>query len=205
MQKNCLTCEESFYVSPSREHIKNCSYECNKVWRKQNMKQPQDCLCGCGDKVKSIRSKYIFGHSPQPKVRSGLFKKGHKQVFFRHSDESKVKMSKAQLGRESTYKGERHWNWKGGVDSGERKERVRFHKYFRPKVLQRDNYTCQICDAYGAELQVDHIKKWSEYPELRFELSNCRTVCKSCHYYLTYKRKMPKGIAWGKNLSRRIG
>lgn len=46
-------------------------------------------------------------------------------------------------------------------------------------VRERDNFTCQICGCHGHI--ADHIKKFSEYPELRFELSNGRTLCKRCH------------------------
>lgn len=212
MDKNCLTCTESFYVSPSRSHIKNCSYICNKVWRKtqqdKRLSLTKDCQCGCGSTIKAYNGsrelKYKFGHQPQPKVRGGLFKKGHQQVFFKHTDESKKKMSNAQLGRESQYKGNKHWNWKGGRTTEDRAERARFHKYFRVKVMQRDNYTCQVCDNYGVEVQVDHIKSWADNPTLRFDLNNCRTLCTPCHYYLTYKKKMPRGITWGRNLGRRI-
>lgn len=28
---------------------------------------------------------------------------------------------------------------------------------------------------------MDHIKEWCNYPELRFEPINCRTLCKDCH------------------------
>lgn len=95
--------------------------------------------------------------------------------------------------------------WRGGKKSENEKQRIRFRKFYQGKVFARDNYTCQICDQYGGSLQVDHIKRWSEYPELRFEMDNCRTVCMACHYYITFKRKMPEGIIWGHNLSRRIG
>lgn len=208
MDRVCVTCRKAFYVSPSRSRIKNCSYECNKIWRKNEAiseKSLANCLCGCGSVVKSHRAKYLFGHSPQPKVRRGLFQKGHKQMFFKHSESTKRKMSKIQSGHAPSIKGDAHWNWKGGITEKDKAERSRFHKYFRLKIMQRDNFTCQICDAYGIELQVDHIKKWSDYPELRFDISNCRTVCTPCHYYITFKKKMPQGIAWGKNLSRRIG
>lgn len=154
------------------------------------------CGCGCDTPVKNHRAKYLFGHHPQPKVRRGLFEKGHKPLLLTHSDKSKDRMSKAQLGRKATYKGELHWNWKGGI-SNTSNERVKFLKYICPKVLSRDNYTCQICDQYSGYLHVDHIKKWSDYPELRFDMNNCRTLCRSCHYYITFKRKMPSSSKWG--------
>jgi hypothetical protein len=76
-------------------------------------------------------------------------------------------------------------------------ERQLFRHQVHAQVLQRDNYTCQICDVAGGYLNVDHIKPWAEYPELRYEISNCRTLCQSCHYYITFKRKMPKFSKWG--------
>lgn len=93
--------------------------------------------------------------------------------------------------------------WKGGVRSENDKDRARFRKQYQQLVFERDNYTCQICDVYGASIQVDHIKRWSEYPDLRFNLDNCRTLCMACHYYVTFKRKIPAGIIWGHNLSKR--
>lgn len=67
----------------------------------------------------------------------------------------------------------------------------------RNYVFARDNETCQVCFSPSNYLHMDHIKSWSEYPELRFEPDNCRTLCMACHYYVTYKKKLPKGIFWG--------
>ncbi len=97
--------------------------------------------------------------------------------------------------------GKNHYNWKGGSTHG---ERVRFRDQMQQSILQRDNYTCQICDIQGSPLQVDHIKRWAEYPELRFEATNCRTVCMACHYYVTFKKRLPQGVIWGHNFSKRI-
>jgi hypothetical protein len=83
------------------------------------------------------------------------------------------------------------------LESLDNKQMRRAFKRFRNLVLGRDNDTCQICSIVKENLQVDHIKSWSEYPELRFDLDNCRTVCMACHYYVTYKRKIPQGIFWG--------
>lgn len=52
---------------------------------------------------------------------------------------------------------------------------------WRKAVFARDNYTCQICKVRGTYLEADHIKPWAYFPELRFELSNGRTLCRKCH------------------------
>lgn len=95
-------------------------------------------------------------------------------------------------------------NWKGGITPENHKQRVVFRQKVQTLVFQRDDYTCLICEQYGGSLQVDHIKSWKDYPELRFDMSNCRTLCMACHYYVTFKKKMPPGITWGHNLKWRI-
>ncbi len=90
---------------------------------------------------------------------------------------------------------------KGGITPQNLIDRSRFRVTMQKKVLERDNYTCQICEAKGIALQVDHIKKWSEYEELRFVMENCRTLCTPCHYQITFHREMPVGVkTWGRSL-----
>ena len=70
----------------------------------------------------------------------------------------------------------------------------------RKEILERDKYTCQLCNQRGGYLQVDHIQKWSKYSIIRFSMDNCRTLCMSCHYLVTYNKSMPKNIkTWGHN------
>jgi hypothetical protein len=114
-----------------------------------------------------------------------------KQLSFEH----RAKLSA------SAHRGVEHHNWKGGLTSASRMERVKFRKTMQKQVFARDNYICQFCEA-GGNLQVDHIKKWSDYPELRFDIDNCRTLCMACHYYITFKRVIPKGQVWGHNLNK---
>jgi len=61
-------------------------------------------------------------------------------------------------------------------------------------VLRRDNYACILCgDDRRSKLQVDHIKPFSLFPELRFAIDNGRTLCEGCHKKtLTYGGGMSK-------------
>jgi 5-methylcytosine-specific restriction endonuclease McrA len=52
---------------------------------------------------------------------------------------------------------------------------------WRMDVFKRDDYTCQMCRTRGGYIEADHIKPWAYFPELRFELSNGRTLCRKCH------------------------
>ena len=72
--------------------------------------------------------------------------------------------------------------WKGGITEENKKLRtsLEFVKW-RNDVFSRDDYTCQICGKKGGVLNAHHIKKFSEYPSLRFVVKNGVTVCKDCH------------------------
>ena len=73
-------------------------------------------------------------------------------------------------------------NWKGGTTPiNKRLRRSKDFKDWREAVFKRDDWTCQECNQRGGELHPDHIKPFALFPELRFELSNGRTLCKACH------------------------
>lgn len=79
-------------------------------------------------------------------------------------------------------KKESHWNWKGGVTSerDDIKHKQKYQKWIKD-VFERDNYTCQCCGARGVALEAHHIYNFSDFPELRTELSNGITLCHNCH------------------------
>jgi hypothetical protein len=51
---------------------------------------------------------------------------------------------------------------------------------WRKEVFKRDNYTCQECGQKGY-IEAHHIKRWVDYPNLRYDINNGKTLCKSCH------------------------
>lgn len=66
-------------------------------------------------------------------------------------------------------------------------------KEWRETVFLRDKYTCQICGNKSSKgnpivLNAHHIKKFKDYPELRYDVHNGITLCASCHK-LTYKKE----------------
>jgi hypothetical protein len=96
-------------------------------------------------------------------------------------------------------RGANHPNWRGGTNRKERHTemgRVEYKKW-REAVFIRDNYTCQICDHRGGYIHADHIKSWASHTELRYEVCNGRTLCRMCHYFVTFKSKMSNQSKWG--------
>lgn len=72
--------------------------------------------------------------------------------------------------------------WKGGVTPKNMMLRKSIeYKDWRRAVFERDNYTCVFCGQQGGRLNADHIKRFADYPELRLDLDNGRTLCEPCH------------------------
>lgn len=121
-----------------------------------------------------------------------------------HTEETKLKISISNKGKTL---GDKNTNWKGGITGADKLLRTRFRQTVHKKVLERDRYRCVICGK-GGYIHVDHIKRWSEYPELRFDIDNCRTLCMEHHYYVTFGRSLPTGVMWGttqNKATRRVG
>lgn len=119
-------------------------------------------------------------------VNAGSFRPGHATVAkgrtpgFRHSVATRAAIRAAQLG-------DRGHNWQGGKSAPNELERVsgRYSEW-RRAVFIRDDYACRSCGARSAPglrvvLNADHIKPFAEFPELRFDIENGRTLCVCCH------------------------
>lgn len=131
------------------------------------------------------------------KLMEGRRKKPRKG--FKLSEEHKAKISKANSNpslktrkkksasaKARVAKGTHNF-YKGGVTEINKKIRNSSeYKLWRTAVFERDNYTCVWCGLKSQkgvklEIQADHIKPFSLFPELRFAIDNGRTLCRDCH------------------------
>ena len=136
--------------------------------------------------------------SEEVKIKISESKKGncggknHPMYKKKHTEKSKLKNSLSHLGKKRSLesrrkqglaiKGEKSYLWKGGITPINKAIRNSpYYKDWRSAVFKRDNYTCQNCREVGGILNADHIKPFSLYPKLRFDMNNGRTLCKPCH------------------------
>ena len=66
----------------------------------------------------------------------------------------------------------------------------------RRRILDRDNWRCQICGNYGNE--VDHMVALFD-GGAKYDLENLRCLCRSCHIEVTAdlnRRRNPERSAW---------
>lgn len=135
-----------------------------------------------------------FKHSEESKKRIAEALRGNSYAKgYKFTKEQRKNMSVALRGKKksddmryklaSSISGENHWNWQGGkTDDKERIRNTVQYKDWRRKVFERDGFRCVECgDDKGGNLEADHIKRFSNNPELRFVLENGRTLCRLCH------------------------
>lgn len=131
-------------------------------------------------------------HTEETKLKISQSKKGciGNRLGAKHSNETKLKLSLLRRGISTWNKGkhpdyvqkENHPMWKGGITPINKAIRNSIeYEEWRTKVFERDLYTCQHCGEIGGYLEADHIKPFYLYADLRFDVSNGRTLCKPCH------------------------
>jgi len=123
--------------------------------------------------------RFIKNHEVPKQWRDKIIPPSH--LGKKHTEEAKKKISKNRRGKSI---GSDNPMWKGGIS---RTHKTGYYsseyKEWREKVFKRDNYTCQNCGKHGSKnyLTAHHIKSFSEYPELRFDVDNGKTLCEDCH------------------------
>lgn len=134
---------------------------------------------------KSLKNRKGHPHTKESKIHIGNIHRG--KVL---SDATKQKIREAHIGRKYSDEvnkkkgnsGASNPNWKGGITPIARSIRAsKEYKLWRHSILERDGNKCIWCASTKVPLHVDHIKRFRDYPELRFAIDNGRVLCWDCH------------------------
>ena len=189
-KKICKKCNKIFLNK--RKNVEHCSRKCSKIGHLVT----EETKKKIGSNFKgvftlSLKNCQKCSKQFRPKNRYTRFcskscaRKGHTV-----SNELRLKISKSRTGCVGYWRNKKRPNlsddkshfWKGGLTNTHSKIRNSLeYRLWRKSVFERDNYTCVWCNKKGVELQADHIKPFSLFPELRFAIDNGRTLCKECH------------------------
>lgn len=130
-------------------------------------------------------------HSIETKMKMSASARGNKNCF-KSDDCNPSRFPEIRRKIADSKRGCKNPNWKGGVSSVNVLIRQSAaYREWKQSVLLRDDFTCQECGLVNGQwikaekkkvlVHADHIKQFAEYPELRLELSNGRTLCVDCH------------------------
>lgn len=174
----CKICSEPFKTRNKKQIL--CSIPCKNAYQKEHP--------SLGMLNKKHTAEWSENHSKKMKAISSRMRENTKKSWIN----GKFKNRKCNF-----YKGMIPWNtgkklpnmsgnknpsWKGGITPIHLKIRNSpEYAQWRKKVFERDNHTCVICKKRNCLLNADHIKPFSKYPELRFDINNGRTLCVPCH------------------------
>jgi len=182
MNKQCIICGKTYFKKPTCGNPewgrrKYCSHECQI---KGLVKTPLLKKCqSCGIEFRR------HSNSPDAKFCSnkchgvGNRRENHPTFGKKITGEWLENLSRSHIGCQAK---EKHPRWKGGITPINKQIREsREYEEWRKSVFERDNYICCICGQVGGYLHADHIKRFTDYPELRFDINNGQTLCIECH------------------------
>lgn len=136
-------------------------------------KRPPETIKKMSLALKAKPLRYWLGKKLPQSTLEALDRGRRNRIPYVRTPEMRKKMSE-------DHKGEKAWNWKGGISSRNKHAGVEYAKW-RVSVFNRDNWTCQNCKKHGGYLEAHHIKSFLRFIELRLELANGITLCKPCH------------------------
>lgn len=165
IELECIYCHKKFIVNKCHKDRKLCSDSCSNKWK------GEDNNIG----FKKGHPQYGENNYWKGKTFTDEHKKhiGEGNKGKKLSEEDKKKIS-----------GKNHWNWKGGITSENNQARHNDEYInWRNAVYVRDWFTCQICKVKcnSKSIIAHHIKPFSDYKELRYNVDNGVCLCRSCH------------------------
>lgn len=166
----CARCGEEFINKRPYITRKYCTRSC--VGKVTGFQQGQKSW-NEGKNKEELEKHYINGWK-------GLFEEGN---------EAPTKGTKYSEERIKSMSGENSPRWQGGKTPYTKRLRgTKKFKDWRMSIFKRDDYTCQKCNERGGTLHPHHIKSFTVYPELRFDVNNGSTLCVDCHrlFHKTY-------------------
>lgn len=191
MEKPCKECDRIFQFNLARDNTaKFCSVPCHSIFQR---KSPYK-------RITTNAGKTWYNKTPVYKECESIF-----QTYPYLKDRARFCSKDCRIagscgaipwnkGKKGVMpKGEDHHAWKGGVSRD--KHVGQEYKDWRAAVFTRDDWTCQTCHARSGAgqtvyLEAHHIKSWSQFPELRYEIENGMTLCRECHTLTdNYKNK----------------
>ena len=144
--------------------------------KSNNMKGEKNPMYG---RTGHLNPSFGTHRSEEQKAHLSMMWKGEKSPKFGIplSSETKRKIGNAT-------RGENNGNWKGGVTPVMKILRGSpAYKNWRSAVFERDNWTCQMCNVRGGNLQAHHIRPVRDHKNdlLSFDINNGITLCDRCH------------------------
>ena len=140
-----------------------------ELWSKKNSFSPYDCSYGS--------DQYVWF-----KCENKIHNDYKKTIYNQTSDIYKCPLCANITRINNIPRGENSPYWKGdAVDKNKRFRNSNEYDSWRKTIFKNDNYTCQCCGQYSGDLQVHHIKDFATYEDLRVDIKNGITLCKSCH------------------------
>jgi hypothetical protein len=187
LTRTCEGCGQEFDLPSKKPQKKFCTHKCYMASR-----GPEQWAAMLANPPTPERRSRVGngGYRPTADViaRISVTLKGRvfPHMHRSHSPETRAKMRAAKLGKAAPHRaGPLSPFWKGGVTRQNIEIRAYAYqtieyKRWRRAVLARDDHKCVLC---GSEknLEVDHIQRWIDHPNLRFDINNGRTLCQPCH------------------------
>jgi len=172
----------------------------NKGIKKSEEHKSKIRLSMFGRKVKEETKIKISKNSPRYWLGKKLNQTHVQKLSMSHigkkqSKETCLKISYKNKGRKRTIESckkisvalckEKHYRWNPNRDLVKKNKDGRndcFYKDWRKKVWLRDKFSCKIDNPEcSGKIVAHHIKRWADYPELRYQLNNGITLCHAHH------------------------